>query len=94
MAASRVENPDEIRTIRDVVGPPIEAAALVEASHGVLPREMSPVSKQLMNNSNAAIGNLLKRSLASCMRLAKTSFGSVAKVFSVFDRLKRIMGGI
>jgi len=45
-------------------------------------------------NANANIGNLLKRSLASCMKLAKTAFGSVSSVFSVFSGLKRIARGI
>jgi hypothetical protein len=95
MATSIVENPEEKRSFRQVQpAPPLAEQAAIENLHKVMPVEMAPQSKAILNNANAALGNQLKRTLSSCMKLAKGAFGSVSSVFSVFSGLKRIAGGI
>jgi hypothetical protein len=84
--------PDERKRLLETA-PPLAATATVEATRG-MPPVQDTISKIIVDKSNTSVRGLLDNTLKSTMKLAKTSFGSVAQVFTVFSGLKRIIGGI
>jgi len=75
------------------VAPPIQQVAVLEQERGIVAVKDAQ-SRMLVGKSNAAVGNMLKNSLKSCLKLSKTVFGSVGKVFNTFASVRRIIGGI
>ncbi len=73
--------------------PPIEASLAVETARGIKYVRDS-VSKAVILKSNAAVGAELQESLKASLKLSKTVFGSVGRLFSTFAALKRIAGGV
>ena len=83
---------EDSRRVQEVA-PPVQETATVEALHSITAVK-DTVSRATINKSNGVVSNQLKRSLASSMKLSKTAFSSVSRVFSTFTGLKRIAGGI
>ena len=94
----RLKLPDEVawqmeQAVQRIQAPPVQQTAEIETVHGIT-RVPDTVSRALISKSNAFIANNLKRALSDSMKLAKTVFGSVGKVFTAFNGLKRIVGGL
>jgi hypothetical protein len=91
--ATTLELPRDERKSLLETAPPIAATTAVETQNiGEMVKDT--YSRQALNKSNAAVSTLLKDSLKTTMKLAKTVFGEVSGVFTVFSGLKRIMGGL
>jgi len=88
-----VEEPERLRRKDLGEAPPIEASAAVEAARGIR-YVRDTISKALILKSNAAVGAELQESLKGSLKLSKTVFGSVGKLFSTFSALRRIVGGV